>query len=95
MRGVTSDFMLWLPHLVVKLVESENDGLVAAHSATHWENSRIWRGARRRGISHVDSVDIRRRPLTRRAAEGSDADTITDIVPAYVGLVEELVAAGL
>ncbi|MBO4637194.1 MAG: alpha/beta hydrolase [Clostridiales bacterium] len=84
-----SDFFLWISHLVVKMFEGENDGLLAPR-AVKWTNFRgVYTGATKRGISHCDEVDMRRMPLTRKKAEG-----ITDITDFYVELVSELEQMG-
>ena len=84
-----SDVFLWFPHLVVKIIEGENDGLVTPHSAM-WGNFRgIYNGATHRGISHCDEVDMRRLPLTRKKLQG-----ITDITDFYTWLVKDLQQRG-
>lgn len=63
MNRSTSDvFMCW-QHFIIQRVEGDNDGLVTLESA-RWTNFRApWRGAGNRGLSHLDEVDFRRRPV--------------------------------
>ena len=89
MKNPTSDFFLWLPNLVVGWIEGENDGLLTPEAVT-WSNFKgVIRGSGRRGISHCDEIDLRRRPLCRKAGSG-----ITDIVGFYESVVTELAAQG-
>lgn len=88
-KTLFSDIMLWLPHLVVKLVEGENDGLLTP-DAVRWGDFRgVYRGVTNRGISHCDEVDFRRRPLTSKKGEG-----VSDITDFYVELVRDLARKG-
>ena len=80
-----SDIMMWFPHLVVSIVEGENDGLVTPRGAA-WGNFRgVYTGATHRGISHADEVDLRRMPFTKKKGQG-----ISDITDFYVDLVRGL-----
>lgn len=89
MKRPFSDMFMWLPNLVIGMIEGENDGLLTPE-AVKWGNFRgVYRGAGRRGISHCDEVDIRRRPLTKTAGDG-----ISDIVNFYIEVVSELAAQG-
>ena len=91
MKNPGSDFFMWLTCLAVKLMEGENDGLLTPESA-RWTNFRgIFRGAGRRGISHCDEVDMRRRPLCKRKSEGG----VSDIVDVYREAASELARLGL
>ena len=59
----------------------------------HWANFRgVRTSTRKRGISHADVVDIRRRRFTGKAP-ASDNE-VSDIVPFYVGVVKELKEMG-
>lgn len=90
LKRPTSDMLMWLPALVVGTIEGENDSLVTTQSA-QWSNFKgVWRGATARGISHLDSVDFRRRPLTRKQENGK----ISDIAEAYLQIVRELKKQG-
>lgn len=84
MSRACSDLILWLPYQVVKAVEGENDGLVTPVSARWADFQGPIRSSGRRGISHCDAVDLRRRPLLRKALP----DGIADMTDFYAGLLE-------
>ncbi|MBQ3251992.1 MAG: hypothetical protein IJB02_01955 [Oscillospiraceae bacterium] len=89
MKRPLSDPILWLSNLVVNKIEGENDGLLPPE-AVKWGNFKgIIRGAGNRGLSHLDEIDLRRRPLYRKPGNG-----ITDIVDFYTQIVMELIEAG-
>ena len=80
-----SDMIMWFTHFIVKRVEGENDGLLTPRAA-EWTNFRgVFTGNTRRGISHADEVDVRRRPFSKKSGDG-----ISDIVDFYINLVREL-----
>ena len=84
-RKVTGDMLMWFPNLVVRLIEGENDGLLTPR-AVKWANFRgHFRGVGRRGVSHPDEVDIRRRPLMVDLG-----DRTLDIPDFYREIVKEL-----
>lgn len=89
MKSPFSDFLLWLPNLVVGWIEGENDGLLTPEAVKWGEFKGVCRGAGRRGISHCDEIDLRRRPLTKKSGEG-----ISDIVAFYKEIVSELAKNG-
>ncbi|HJA25875.1 MAG TPA: hypothetical protein H9795_07425 [Candidatus Fournierella merdigallinarum] len=83
-----SDVFMWWQNLIIGLVEGENDGLVAVWSA-RWTGFRgVWRGAGSRGVSHMDEVDFRRRPIKRRGER-------FDVVEQYIQMVAELKEKGM
>ena len=89
MKNAFSDPLLWLSNLVVKKFEGENDGLLPPESVK-WGNFRgVIRGAGSRGFSHLDEIDLRRRPLYRKPRQG-----VTDIVDVYTGIIKELAQQG-
>lgn len=89
MKNPLSDPILWLSNLVVNKFEGENDGLLPPDSVK-WGNFRgIIRGTGRRGFSHLDEIDLRRRPLYRKPGNG-----VTDIVDVYTSIVKELAQQG-
>ena len=90
MKKPASDFFLWFPNLIVGLTDEENDGLLTLASVSRWPDTRIWRGSGLRGISHVDSIDLRRHPFSKKA----NSEGISDITTAYVRLVSELAQDG-
>lgn len=66
MAGARSDIFMWWSNLIISWVEGANDGLVTVESA-QWTNfTGVWRGSGNRGMSHMDEVDFRRRPLKGR-----------------------------
>ena len=78
-----SDVFMWWQNLIVSLSDGENDGLVSPGSAAWTGFQGPWRGVGRRGVSHMDLIDFRRRPLRSRGQTW-------DIVDAYVQMVAEL-----
>lgn len=89
MRNPASDFFLWLPNLVVGWLEGENDGLLTPESVAWGDFRGVIRGAGRRGVSHCDEIDLRRRPLCKKAGNG-----LHDIVAFYQAVVTELAEGG-
>ena len=94
-RGVmsrsTSDVFLAWQHFVIQRVEGENDGLVTLASA-QWTNFQgPWRGPGNRGVSHLDEVDFRRRPLRG----GEEPGRVREMTGPYIQLVSELKQLGL
>ena len=88
MSSFHSDFFLWWQNLVIGCVEGENDGLVTVKSARWTGFQKVWRGIKGRGVSHMDEVDFRRRPLKK----GGES---WDVVEEYVAMVAELKNLGL
>ncbi len=83
------DILLWFPHLVIKKIEGENDGLVSVKSA-EWGNFQgIVRSNSKRGISHCDEVDFRRRKFTKKTGDG-----ISDILEIYSKIADDLRSKG-
>lgn len=90
MKNAFSDFLLFLPHTLVKWVEGDNDGLLTPESVK-WTNFRgVYRASGRRGVSHLDEIDIRRAPVFVR-----DKEATVDIIDFYANLVKELQYRGL
>lgn len=86
MKNPFSDIFMFFPNLFVGLIEGENDGLLTPESVK-WGNFKgIYRGVGRRGISHCDEIDMRRRPLTKKTGEG-----ISDIIEVYQEIVDTLI----
>ncbi len=86
MKNMFSDIFLWLPYLVTKLLEGDNDGIVSVKSS-RWTNYQgPYSGKEVRGISHLDEVDFRRSNIkTKKQKEG-----INDIREFYIQLVNQL-----
>ena len=92
MKKIRSDLLMWLPCLVVRLVEGINDGLVTPESAGWGDFRGVFTGTRTRGISHCDEVDLRRRPFDRKGR--TYGNEVADITEFYCGIVEELKEKG-
>ena len=60
MKNSFSDFILSIPHAVIRRVDGENDGLVSVDSAKWGDFKGVFRSKYRRGISHGDIIDLRR-----------------------------------
>lgn len=85
MKKNFSDILMVIPHFVVKFFEGDNDGLLAPR-AVQWGNFRgVYMENSRRGISHCDEVDLRRKRFTKKSGDG-----ISDIVEFYEQVVKEL-----
>ena len=85
-----SDINLSTANLVLRRLEGENDGLVSVESARWGENFHVLRSGTLRGISHLDAIDLRRSPFSRK----KDAE-IKDICTFYIDLVSGLRERGL
>lgn len=90
MKSPFSDVFMWLPSLFVKMIEGENDGLLTPDAVRWGEFKGIYRGAGRRGISHCDEIDLRRRPLSKKPRDG-----IGDILDVYKEIICGLSDRGL
>jgi len=89
MKKAYSDIFMWFPNLVVGAFEGENDGLLSPESVK-WGNFRgTFRGVGKRGISHCDEVDLRRRPFSKKSGEG-----VSDIVDIYRRIIYDLYEMG-
>lgn len=89
MKSPFSDIFMWLPNLIIELIEGENDGLLTP-DAVKWGKFRgVYRSVNRRGISHCDEVDMRRCRLSKKKGDG-----ISDIVDFYTDVVNELYRMG-
>ncbi len=89
MKSPASDIIMAFQNAVVYLFERENDGLISPKSA-EWGNFKgILRGNTRRGISHADVVDIRRKPFSQVEGEG-----VKDIVDEYIKILYDIKELG-
>ncbi len=89
MKNPFSDIFMMIPNLVIGLFEGENDGLLTPE-AVKWSNFRgVYRSNGKRGISHCDEVDMRRRPFTKKAG-----NCVSDIVDFYTDVATELTKNG-
>lgn len=83
MASFRSDVFMWWQNFIIGLVEGKNDGLVTLESA-EWTNFQgPWNSVEGRGVSHMDLIDFRRRPLRRKKKRW-------DVTDAYVQMVAEL-----
>ena len=82
MKKAYSDIFMWFPNLVVDYFEGENDGLLSPESVKWGNFCGTFRGVGKRGISHCDEVDMRRRPLSKTQGDG-----VSDIVDIYRQLI--------
>lgn len=89
MQHPFSDFFLWIPYIVVKKIEGENDGLLPPESVK-WGNFKgVYRGVTGRGVSHLDEIDFRRHPLSKIHGDG-----VADIPDIYLQIVSDLQKQG-
>ncbi|MCL1974989.1 MAG: hypothetical protein FWG61_02345 [Firmicutes bacterium] len=91
MKNPFSDIFLFWTNLFIWLIEGENDGLVTPESATFTNFKGILRGTTRRGISHADAIDMRRKNFTKKAS----VNGIADIRDVYIDIVSGLKQMGL
>ncbi len=85
----TDDIVMILPWLTVNAFEGKSDGLITPRSA-EWTNFRgIRQGNGKRGISHVDEVDFRRRCFSK-----TKSGDISDITEFYVQVANDLKEMG-
>ena len=84
-----ADINLSTANYFVGTIEGENDGLVTVESALWGTERQILRSGSRRGVSHLDAIDFRRAPLSRRPGSG-----VSDIVQVYVEMAAALKARG-
>lgn len=90
MDRAASDIFMMIPWAVVNHFEGENDGLLTPKSA-EWTNFKgIYRGSGRRGISHCDEVDMRRRGCKITSGK----DSMDDIAEFYLKTVIDLKKMG-
>lgn len=78
MKNAFSDIFLFVPHIVISIVEGKNDGLLTPESAKWGEFKGVYMGVGRRGISHCDEVDMRRRAFSKSKGNG-----VSDILEIY------------
>jgi len=90
MKNPFSDFFMWLPNLVIRSIEGANDGLLSPDSVKWGDFKGVYHGAGRRGISHCDEVDMRRKPLSKISGDG-----VSDILDIYKEIVSGLAEKGL
>lgn len=84
MRSALSDPLFFLTFPIIKYTDGDNDGLIPVESAKWGTFKGLIESPDNRGVSHADTVDIRRVPIGRL--------NITDI---YIEHVKELKRLGL
>lgn len=100
MSKPSSDIVMMIQNAIVKLIEGENDGLVTPNSASWEKIVGVLIGSGRRGVSHADVVDLRRRAfsgdeLTHEVDVPYPMLHIDDITDIYVAIGEDLKKRGL
>ncbi len=89
MKKPSSDILMALQNAVVGLIEGENDGLLIPDAVKWGDFKGIYTGVGRRGISHCDEIDLRRRPLSKKTGDG-----VSDIVDLYRDIIADLAKQG-
>ena len=99
MTKPSSDVIMMIQNIIVKAIEGKNDGLVTLDSAA-WQNFKgVLTGYGKRGVSHSDIVDLRRKPfikpgsLISRESSAREPDAnifVADITDVYVDIVSDL-----
>ena len=80
MKGFTADWMLCIPHLLMRLAGApQNDGLVSVTSAKWGEFKETFVSTSGHGVSHGDMIDLKREDYRG-----------FDVIEAYVKMVAEL-----
>ena len=90
MNHPLSDINLSTANCIVNMIEGQNDGLVSVESASWGENVYILKSNAFRGISHLDVIDLRRQPLTKKSGGG-----VSDICDVYIHIASDLRQRGL
>ena len=92
MKSAFSDMLMWFSNLAVGYFEGANDGLLPPR-AVKWTNYRgTYTGIEKRGISHFDETDFRRRRLSDRYR--GKPNEIGDIPEFYLEIVKRLKKSG-
>lgn len=92
MNGFSSDFIMAIPYLAVKLLNGRSDGLLTSDETAWGDYKGTFKAVGRRGISHADEVDLRRRPFSKKAPMSKNE--ISDITDFYADIVSELKGMG-
>lgn len=88
MSSWRSDIFMWWQNLIMGWVEGNNDGLVTLESAQWSGFQGAWTGVGGRGMSHMDEIDFRRRPLKYHGES-------YDVVEEYIQMTAQLKELGL
>lgn len=89
MKNPFSDIFMWLPNMVVGIIEGENDGLLTPDAVKWTKFQGVHYGVGNRGISHCDQVDMRRRRFSKKTGDG-----VSDIVEVYKNIACDLCKRG-
>lgn len=89
MENFSSDIFMWFPSFVVNALEGENDGLLTPEAVKWGEFKGVFKSESKRGISHCDEVDMRRRRFTKKKGEN-----LSDITDLYKNVFFDLKAKG-
>lgn len=93
MKNPFSDIFMAVPYIAVKLMDGGSDGFLTAEEVSWGDFRGVYTGTGRRGISHLDEVDMRRMRLSRE--EPRNKNEISDIARFYAEIVSELKGMGL
>ncbi len=89
MKHPFSDINLSTANFVLNRLEGPNDGLVSLESARWGERILVLKSNAFRGISHLDAIDLRRAPFTRKQGAG-----VSDICQVYIEVAADLKQRG-
>lgn len=92
MKNIFSDITMAFPYICVKAMSGDNDGFLTPEEVRHGEFLGTFTGTGRRGISHCDEVDLRRKKLSGNIPK--DRYSISDIADFYTELVSMLKEKG-
>ena len=93
MKSPLSDILMAVPYMAVKAMNGQSDGFLTPEEVKWGEFLGTFTGTGRRGISHCDEADLRRRRLSRKAP-GKPSE-LSDITELYLSLVSGLKEQGL
>lgn len=89
MKHIWSDILMWFPSLIVKIMDTENDGLLTPDAVKWGDFKGIVRSNSFRGISHGDEIDFRRKPFCKKTGDG-----VSDILELYSKIADDLEEMG-
>ena len=81
--------LLALPHLIVKRIEGENDGLLSTKTMEWGQCKAVYTGNGCLGVSHWQEVDLWSAPMSKKS--GNQLSDITDL---YLNIAKDLAQAG-
>ncbi len=93
MKNAFSDLLMCIPYIGVRLLNGRSDGFLTPGEVRHGQFLGVFTGTGKRGLSHLDEVDFRRRPLSK--IPPPDKYHISDITQFYIGIVSDLKKRGL